>query len=933
MPSIPRRTLLLVVLALVAAAAGAALSVHSARSGEILIDEHRAVAGPIRLLGAPWNRPLVLPAALPISLQLPLELGEGSRWPLQIDATLQLSADQLGDEARRFLRDGAAAKLSAQISAQLASLREKLSLRDLLAHPARLAETLRGPIKAQLPAGVSLAKWQVAVVASPEQVRALAQTQLPSATTAPTARVLYIGLDGADWELILPLVQAGRLPTFGRLLREGVRAELQSYEPMISPLLWTTALTGRDPDEHGICDFTLEKPDGTKLPISSRSRKVPAIWEILAAQQQPSAFVYFWATHPAEQNAGSAIVSDIVRALISQKMATPPLPAGATYPPDLLDPLWPKFLNAASIPTSQLRPLAPPLSDADWDQARLYWTDDARRQQWNQQREKGRRQPPDSYLVTMAADLLNIETQTKSLLANPKFGTIGVYFEAIDLAGHFYQHLAPPAHPLAPEDERRKFAGTVEAVYALQDEVLGRIVDTAGPDTIVIAHSDHGFAWGNRRPTNVVPFTEGQPVEWHRPTGIFLAWGPGVRRGVAVPPVTLYEITPTLLALRGLPPSEAMPGEVRRDLFEPSVAAKLPAQRIPSWDLLVPPRHFGGASDAELEEAQAQLLDTLRGLGYVDDAPASRPAHTPATTAEGAEARPAATYYRNLATWYLNQDRFEDAETVLRQANELTPLPKTYWLISESRAARGDLDGAIAALKEGFQKLPQDVSATNVLWLLQLQLRQKDLAGAEATLAARRTLVEREPSSLALAEGLLAEARGDEPLARSRYLAALDHDPREARAAERYAALAKTAEERAALLPHIQAGLAADQRIETYWQMLGLLLAEKQDARGSWAAFQRALELDPRSSVLRMNAAAAAARVGELAAAEALLTSLARDGVKIPAVYVNLGSLRAGHRDWTGAAAAWRQAIALGADTPQLRQALADVERRAGSSR
>jgi predicted AlkP superfamily phosphohydrolase/phosphomutase len=59
--------------------------------------------------------------------------------------------------------------------------------------------------------------------------------------------VLFIGVDGADWEIIQPLMQRGRLPHFAQIVRDGAAGELESIEPMLSPLLWTTMATGKLP--------------------------------------------------------------------------------------------------------------------------------------------------------------------------------------------------------------------------------------------------------------------------------------------------------------------------------------------------------------------------------------------------------------------------------------------------------------------------------------------------------------------------------------------------------------------------------------------------------------------------------------------------------------------------------------------------------------
>ena len=69
---------------------------------------------------------------------------------------------------------------------------------------------------------------------------------------APTTpRVLVLGIDGLDSEVVDQLVAEGRMPNFARLKSEGAHGVLQSDLPMLSPILWTTMATGRSPDRHG----------------------------------------------------------------------------------------------------------------------------------------------------------------------------------------------------------------------------------------------------------------------------------------------------------------------------------------------------------------------------------------------------------------------------------------------------------------------------------------------------------------------------------------------------------------------------------------------------------------------------------------------------------------------------------------------------------
>ena len=54
------------------------------------------------------------------------------------------------------------------------------------------------------------------------------------------AKITLVGIDGATWDVIDPMLAAGELPTIARLIEEGVRARLRSQKPLVSPAVWTT---------------------------------------------------------------------------------------------------------------------------------------------------------------------------------------------------------------------------------------------------------------------------------------------------------------------------------------------------------------------------------------------------------------------------------------------------------------------------------------------------------------------------------------------------------------------------------------------------------------------------------------------------------------------------------------------------------------------
>ncbi len=66
-----------------------------------------------------------------------------------------------------------------------------------------------------------------------------------------TRKVLLVGWDGADWKIIHPLLDAGKMPNLTALIENGVMGNLSSLRPELSPMLWTSIATGKRPYKHG----------------------------------------------------------------------------------------------------------------------------------------------------------------------------------------------------------------------------------------------------------------------------------------------------------------------------------------------------------------------------------------------------------------------------------------------------------------------------------------------------------------------------------------------------------------------------------------------------------------------------------------------------------------------------------------------------------
>ncbi len=87
-------------------------------------------------------------------------------------------------------------------------------------------------------------------------------------------KVIVLGIDGFDHELTRELLAAGRLPNLARLAQQGGFTPLATSTPPLSPVAWSTFITGLDPGAHGIFDFIHREPD-TLASFLSTSRTVP----------------------------------------------------------------------------------------------------------------------------------------------------------------------------------------------------------------------------------------------------------------------------------------------------------------------------------------------------------------------------------------------------------------------------------------------------------------------------------------------------------------------------------------------------------------------------------------------------------------------------------------------------------------------------------
>lgn len=124
------------------------------------------------------------------------------------------------------------------------------------------------------------------------------------------SRVLMIGLDGATFDVLDPLMKQGVMPKLAALTAGGTSGILESTRPPITPAAWTTFMTGKGPGKHGIIDFLRYDPETNQLVFNNNQKinqKTPTIWQILSEKRYRVGSINVPMTYPPEQVNGFMI--------------------------------------------------------------------------------------------------------------------------------------------------------------------------------------------------------------------------------------------------------------------------------------------------------------------------------------------------------------------------------------------------------------------------------------------------------------------------------------------------------------------------------------------------------------------------------------------------------------------------------------------------
>ncbi|MDH5405569.1 MAG: alkaline phosphatase family protein [Candidatus Aminicenantes bacterium] len=296
--------------------------------------------------------------------------------------------------------------------------------------------------------------------------------EVPEVASRSDLKVIIMGVDGITWDVILPMVDKGELPTIKRLMDEGAYGKLISQAPCLSPAIWTSIATGMKRDKHGIQDFIVKEKGSSKSNlISSNLRKEPALWNIISQwSEKRVGVVNWWATWPAEEVRGF---------VVSQRFAY--RIKETVYPPELGGRL--SLLSEETV-DGMFHHIAPfqvdphyrelPRSSSEYvDNYRLY------------------------FLKSYFREDANACSIGLSLYEELQPDLFAIYVKGTDIASHyFWKYLTTPS----PEEnlhlstrEQRRFGSIINSYYRWIDDIIGEFIRLMDDKTVLFVLSDHGF--------------------------------------------------------------------------------------------------------------------------------------------------------------------------------------------------------------------------------------------------------------------------------------------------------------------------------------------------------------------------------------------------------------------------------------------------------
>lgn len=266
-------------------------------------------------------------------------------------------------------------------------------------------------------------------------------------------KVFIISLDGATFDVLVPLMEQGYLPNLKRMRDEGLSAQLESVIPPVTAPAWTSFMTGKIPSKHGIYDFTRFNSSSNTWSINSaRDIRSKTIWQILSEKGKRVIVLNLPYTYPPYE----------INGLMVSGWDAPLTESSFSYPDDLSAQIMARFPDYKTNQwVSEIKP----------------------------------RESDEQFQEFTTKIVRGFEQQTQialDLLGKEYWDVFMVHFQQTDWIQHkLWSYIEQGCRN--PGDRNNKVEATRNC-YRRFDELVGTLLQKVEPSgAIQIALSDHGF--------------------------------------------------------------------------------------------------------------------------------------------------------------------------------------------------------------------------------------------------------------------------------------------------------------------------------------------------------------------------------------------------------------------------------------------------------
>ena len=380
--------------------------------------------------------------------------------------------------------------------------------------------------------------------------------QAKDVSAKPKPKVVVVGVNGMELDIIRPLLLRGELPNLAKVIKNGAYGKLQTVNAPNCPRVYSTIFTSTKPDEHGVTGFVVGG-----ITANTNMLKEEPIWSFLSKNGVTVGMANVPATFPVMPVNGYMISGMLTRGkncedgVLCAPKLTEVMGGDAVYPKEmqaeLLKNVGDFYIDCERMPSAE---------DLKGHETEVINKWLAKVQVIREQQDK-----LFDYLLTN----------------HPKDFTFMVQ-SCEDRTGHWLYPIAPHNVGYNP-----KIATVNPEAFPNQyiafDKVLGTILKHIDENTYLFIVSDHGIKplrefeqtdphahMDHEKTTPVIAkhdFADGDDVP-----GSFFAMGPGIKHDMRLMgfEVSVYDVAPTILHIYGIEKPKQMRGRILSEIFDGS---------------------------------------------------------------------------------------------------------------------------------------------------------------------------------------------------------------------------------------------------------------------------------------------------------------------------------------------------------------------------